>query len=170
MMKVKKLDFWAHAGEILYRMRNGGVLCTVADTAGKQNLLTVGWGQIGPNYHGNPVFIIAVAQPRYSWRFLEEVPEFVIAVPDDSLKSEVALCGEKSGRDLDKFMASGLTPVPSMHVKPPSLVECPINIECRVYTKVAPPHMLLTPEHRQHPVEQQHTIYFAEVLGVMNYK
>jgi hypothetical protein len=30
--------------------------------------------------------------------------------------------------------------------------------------------MLLTPEHRQRPIEQQHTIYFAEVLGTYGWK
>ena len=167
MPEPEELDFWSCVGEIVNRIRvkRGGVLCTVADKADRQNLLTLGWGQTGPMYHGNPIFIIAVAPRRYSWRFLEEVPEFVIAVPDDGLRSAVDLCGTKSGRVLDKFEAAGLTRVPSVHVQPPSILECPINLECRVYTSVAPPHQLLTPEHRQHPVEEQHTIYFAEVLG-----
>ena len=119
-----------------------------------QPLLTLGWGQFGPFYHGNPVFVIAVTPLRYSWRFLEQVGEFVIAVPDDSLQQAVRHCGTTSGRDHDKFAAAGLTAVPSVHVRAPSIRECPINIECRVYTKIAPPHMLLTPEHRQRPVEQ----------------
>lgn len=165
-----ELDFWEHTGEILHRMRHGGVLCTVVDQAGQQNLLTLGWGQIGPNYHGHSIFIIAVAPPRYSWRFLEEVPEFVISVPDDALQDAVAFCGTRSGRDMDKFVASGLTPVPSVHVQAPSILECPINVECRIYTRVAPPHMLLTPEHRRKPVEERHTIYFAEVLGTYGRK
>jgi len=159
------LDFWSCTDEILRRMRKGGVLCTVVDESGAQNLLTLGWGQVGPHYHRNPIFIIAVAPPRYSWRFLEQVPEFVIAVPDDSLKEAVLFCGTRSGRDQDKFEAAGLTPVPSTHIRAPSILECPINVECRVYTKVAPPHTLLTPEHRQRPLAEQHTIYFAEVLG-----
>ena len=171
MLKPQELDFWDCTAEIFMRLRSGGggVLCTVADTAGKHNVLTLGWGQIGPFYHGHPIFVIAVAPPRYSWRFLEDVPEFVIAVPDDSLRSAADLCGTKSGRDLEKFKAADLTPVPSVHVKPPSIVECPINIECRIYTSIAPPHLLLTPEHRQAPVQQQHTIYFAEVLGTYRY-
>ena len=70
---------------------------------------------------------------------------------------------------MDKFAAAGLTRVPSAHVTPPSILECPINVECRVYAQVAPPHMLLTPEHRQRPLEEQHTIYFAEVLGAYRY-
>ena len=167
MPQPQELDFWDHAGEILDRMRpgRGGVLCTVGDGAGEKNVLTLGWGQVGPSYHGHPVFVIAVTPLRYSWRFLEQTPEFVIAVPDDARKAAATLCGTKSGRDMDKFAAAGLTPAPSVHVRPPSIVECPINVECRVYARVEPPHMLLTPEHRERPLEQQHTIYFAEVLG-----
>ena len=71
---------------------------------------------------------------------------------------------------MDKFAAAGLIPVPSVHVRAPSILECPIKIECRTYTSVAPPHMLLTPEHRRRPVEDQHTIYFAEVLGTYGWK
>jgi len=161
-----ELNFWDCSSEILHRMRNGGVLCTVVDQAGKQNLLTLGWGQIGPGYHGHPIFIIAVTPLRYSWRFLEEVPEFVISVPDDAMAEAVEFCGTKSGRDYeDKFAAAGLAAVPSVQVKAPSVAEAPINVECRVYASIAPPHMLLTPEHRRRPLEDQHTIYFAEVLG-----
>ena len=167
MPELKELDFWVCAGEILKRLRPGagGVLCTVADKAGEQNLLTLGWGQIGPFYHDNPVFVIAVTPLRYSWRFLEDIPEFVIAIPNDALRPAADLCGTKSGRDMDKFKAAGLTPVPSAHVRPPSIAECPINVECRIYASVAPPHNLLTPEHRQRPLDEQHTIYFAEILG-----
>jgi len=165
------LNFWDCASEILYRMRNGGVLCTVVDKAGKQNLLTLGWGQIGPGYHGHPIFSIAVTPLRYSWRFLEEVPEFVISVPDDAMAKAVEFCGVKSGRDYgNKFVAAGLTAVSSVQVKAPSIAEAPLNVECRVYASIAPPHMLLTPEHRRRPLEDQHTIYFAEVLGAYGWR
>ena len=165
MEKRVSLDFWACSDQILDRLRHGGVLCTVVDRAGAQNVITLGWGLIGRSYHGNPVFIIAVAKPRYSWRFLEQVPEFVIGVPGEGLKDAASLCGTKSGRDMDKFEAAHLTPVPSKQVAAPSILECEVNLECRIYSRVAPPHMLLTPEHREQPLDRQHTIYFAEVLG-----
>ena len=170
MSEREELDFWACTEEILNRLREGGVLCTVVDRSGEQNVLTLGWGQIGPSYHDHPIFIIAVAPARYSWRFLEDVPEFVIAVPDDALQEAAHLCGTQSGRDMDKFKAAELTKVPSAQVRAFSIQECPINIECRIYTRIAPPHLLLTPEHRRHPVEEQHTIYFAEVLGAYRYR
>ena len=169
MPNREPLNFWNCTAEILNRMRTCGVLCTVVDQSGAANVLTLGWGQIGTFYHEHPVLTIAVTPQRYSWRFLEDVPEFVIAVPDDSLLSAAELCGARSGREMDKFKAAGLTRVPSAHVQAPSILECPINVECHVYTRIAPPHMLLTPEHREAPVEQQHTIYFAEVLGTFAY-
>ena len=171
MARREELSFWDCASEILARMRSGGVLCSVVDKAGNQNLLTLGWGQIGPAYHGHPIFVIAVTPLRYSWRFLEEIPEFVISVPDDSLREAVDFCGTRSGRDYDdKFAAAGLTAIPSAHVAAPSIAEAPINVECRIYARIAPPHMLLTPEHRRRPLEQQHTIYFAEVLGTYRWQ
>ncbi len=165
MTQRTEVVFWDYASEILHRLQHGGVLCSVVDRAGRQNLLTLGWGLIGPAYHERPIFAIAVTPLRYSWRFLEEVPEFVISVPDDTLYAAVALCGSRSGRNTDKFATAGLTRVSSTHVRAPSILECPLNIECSVTASVAPPHQLLTPEHRQHPLDQQHTIYFAQVLG-----
>jgi flavin reductase (DIM6/NTAB) family NADH-FMN oxidoreductase RutF len=161
----KELDFWSCTGEILHRFNRGGVLCSVIDKAGRPNLITLGWGQIGPSYHGHPVLTIAVTPDRYSWRALEDVPEFTIAVPDDGLARAVAYCGSKSGRDVNKFKKANLTPVPGHLVRSFAVLECPINLECKIYTRVHPPHLLLTPEHRERPLEHQHTIYFAEVLS-----
>lgn len=98
-----ELNFWDHTNEILNRMRRKGVLCTVTDNASNRNIITLGWGQIGPFYYGHPVFIIAVTPQRYSWHFLEETSEFVIAVPDDSLEKATEICGTLSGRDIDKL-------------------------------------------------------------------
>ncbi len=165
MTERQSISLYDAAENVLHRMRHGGILCTVIDHQGADNVLTLGWGQIGPAYHDHPICIIAITPRRYSWRFIQEVPEFVLGIPDDDLQDAVALCGTKSGRDMDKFEAANLTRVPSVHVKAPSIRECPINIECRAYTRVMPPHELLTPEHRRWPVEEQHTIYFAEVLG-----
>jgi flavin reductase (DIM6/NTAB) family NADH-FMN oxidoreductase RutF len=170
MHKRTSLDFWAHVHEILDRMRHGGVLCCVVGAEGETNLLTLGWGQIGPGYHGHPILTIAVTPLRYSWRLLEGGNDFTIAVPGDDLREAVALCGRISGRDGNKFEAAGLTPVPGLEVHAPSVLECPLNIECRIYARIHPPHMLLTPEHRQRPVEEQHTIYFSEVLGAYGWK
>ena len=165
------LDFWENSSTILRQMqsKHGGIICCVVDNAGNTNAITLGWGLIGPHYHRNPIVAIAVCPPRFSFHFLEETGEFVLAVPGNDMRPAANLCGTKSGRDIDKFETAGLTRVPSQHVAAPSVAECPINAECRTYTKVSPPHFLLTEKHRESPIEQQHTIYFAEVLGTYRY-
>lgn len=170
MRERKALSLCDVAQEFIQRISNDGVLCSVIDEEGVRNVLTLGWGQIGPFYHGNPVITIAVTPLRYSWRFLEAVPEFVICVPDDDLRPACEFCGTHSGREGNKFAAADLTPVPALHVRPQALLEAPINMECRIYTKIAPPHQILTPEHRERPLEEQHTIYFAEVLAIYGWQ
>ncbi len=156
--------------ERLYRQthfRGGGhgVLLTSCGEDGRPNVMTIGWGLYGTFYHDHGVAVVAVRPACYTFKLMDEVPEFVLGVPTDEIADAVAFCGKESGHTCDKFKETGLTPVPSAHVRPPSIAECPVNVECRVYHFQRPPHFILTPEHRQQPLEAQHTIYFAEVLG-----
>ena len=68
MTQRTRLDFWDVTHEVLHRMRsaNGGILCTVGDSGGADNVLTLGWGLIGPSYHARPIFSIAVTPQRHS--------------------------------------------------------------------------------------------------------
>ncbi len=156
--------------ERLYRQTDSqahgiGVLLTSIGEDGRSNVMTIGWGLYGWFYHGRPVAVVAVRPDRHTFQLLDEVPEFVVCVPTDEISDAVAVCGRESGRDCDKFKETDLTPVPSVHVSPVSIAECPVHVECRIYYKQRPPHFILTPEHREKPLEEQHTIYFAEVLG-----
>jgi len=166
-MVRKALRLEDEASFIMKQMGGPGALLTAVDGAGRTNVMAIGWGLIGRSYHGHPIFTVAVSPPRYTWRFLESSGDFVVAVGGDEVSEAIALCGTKSGREVsDKFAAAGLTPVRSYHVAAPSIRECRVNVECRTYHRQHPPHKILTPEHRHRPVEEQHTIYFAEVLGV----
>lgn len=165
-MKVNLFDY---LDQTLKMAETTGVLLTSVDKDGRPNAMTIGWLLLGRSYHENPIAVVAVRPARYTFKLLDEVEEFVIAVPSPELEEAVAFCGEKSGRYANKFEETGLTPMPSVQVKPPSIKECVINIECRIYDKIRPPHYILTPEHRRAPTPQQHTIYFAEALGTYKY-
>lgn len=149
--------------DILYeRITGPGLFMTSVGRDGTPNVMLIGWGQFGSSYVGNPSFVAAVTPRRYTWHLLEQVPEFVVAVPTDALAKAVRISGSRSGRDIDKFQAGNITPVPSKLVSAPSIEECPINLECRVYSRVDPPHTLLWPGVQN----DDHTIYFAEVVHV----
>ena len=165
-MEVNMFDY---LDQTLKTAESTGVLLVSLGRDGKPNIMTIGWLLLGRSYYRNPVAVVAVRPSRYTFKLLDEVEEFVIAVPTEELEEPVAFCGEKSGRDVDKFCETKLTPVQSVHVKPPSIKECVINIECRIYSKTRPPHQILTPKHREALVSEQHTSYFAEVLGTYKY-
>ena len=75
---------------------------------------------------------LSINPKRYSNSLIRETKEFVVNIPTADLVRIVDYCGTVSGRDADKFEATKLTPEPAELVKPPSIKECPVNIECRL--------------------------------------
>jgi flavin reductase (DIM6/NTAB) family NADH-FMN oxidoreductase RutF len=75
---------------------------------------------------------VAIAHVRYTYSLLKDEGEFVINIPDASLMEEVKICGSRSGRDGDKFVAAGLDREPSTQVQATSIARCGAHIECRV--------------------------------------
>ena len=106
------------------------VMVSVADAQGNANIITIGWvGTINTN---PPMVSISVRPERHSWHMLKESGEFVINLTTKDLVYAADYCGVKSGREVDKFAACGLTAVPGQEVKAPLIAESPVNIECRV--------------------------------------
>ena len=161
----EEINVYEHASFIFERMNDGGCLLVAMDKQGRANPMTIGWWLLGPFYEGHAISAVAVKPQRYTFRPMEESDEYVIAVPGKDIRPAVDFCGTKSGRDCDKWKETGLTPIPSVNVLTPSIKECPINIECSIYHRERPPHMILTPAHRREPTEQQHTIYFSKILA-----
>jgi flavin reductase (DIM6/NTAB) family NADH-FMN oxidoreductase RutF len=95
--------------------------------------------------------------PRHSWQIIKETGEYVINIPHEGLCDQISMTGDVSGKDLgiDKFALSGLTSAPAISVKSPIIVECPINLECKVTKTVN---------------SGSHDIFFAEVTGIQSDK
>ena len=106
------------------------VLVTCQGLDGKPNVSTISEGGVMCNHP--PMLGISVAKPHLSNRQIKETGEFVVNVPSEKLLWESDLCGCVSGRKVDKFKLTGLTLIPSLVVKVPSIKECPVNIECKV--------------------------------------
>ena len=91
----------------------------------KPNLITVGW--CGTICTQPPMLSISVRPERYSYRLIRESGEFVVNLPTEALVRAVDWCGVKSGRDVDKFAALGLTAAPASRVGPVLLEESPVT-------------------------------------------
>jgi len=109
-----------------------GFPCVLVTTA--HNIITIGMVHIFS--FSPPLVGIGVAPRRYSFNLLKQNQEYVINIPPKNLLSQVSFCGEKSGRDYDKFEKTGLTKQTSLKIKTPSIQECTFNIECKVIKEV----------------------------------
>ena len=116
------------AGNMVYPLP--AVMVSTADKEGNTNIFTVAWtGTVCTN----PAMVyISVRPERYSYHMIEESGEFVINLTTEALTYATDYCGVRSGRNVDKWKETGLTPVPAQTVKAPVIAESPVAIECRV--------------------------------------
>lgn len=106
-------------------------LITSVDRDGKPNIITL--GEVYNLSIRNPVIVgLGIAPQRYSHQLIKQTGEFVVNLPTSKIAREVDICGSVSGRVMDKFALTGLTPLSAKFVKPPLIAECPVNIECRL--------------------------------------
>ncbi|GAB3625778.1 flavin reductase family protein [Pandoraea terrae] len=63
---------------------------------------------------------------------IEEVPEFVVNVASDDNIGAVNLSAAPLPRGQSEFGLTGITPVPSLHVRPPRAKEAAVAYECKV--------------------------------------
>ncbi len=108
-----------------------GLIASI-DPEGKANVLAV--AEIFNLSIKDPVWVgISVREATYSHGLIKGQGEFTVNLPTAAMLKEVLGCGSCSGRDgTDKFEKFGLTALPSKHVRPPIIAECPVNLECRV--------------------------------------
>ncbi|RZS98422.1 flavin reductase family protein [Cecembia calidifontis] len=61
-----------------------------------------------------------------------EVPEVVINIVNFEMVEQMSLASTEYEKGINEFLKSGLTPVPSVKVKPPRVKESPAAFECKV--------------------------------------
>lgn len=78
-----------------------------ASADGVTNTMTVSWGGIGELW-GKDVVFIFIRPQRYTYELLEKTDMFSMSFFDGEYKKELGYCGKNSGRNGDKFEATGL--------------------------------------------------------------
>lgn len=81
-------------------------------------------------------------QRKDTLRNVEETGEFVVNVVSDAIAAAANASSAEVAPEVDEFQLSGLTPVPSLVVRPPRVAESPAQMECRllqvIYTSRQP--------------------------------
>lgn len=108
----------------------GPVVLLTTTRNGRANVMAMSWHMMVE--FEPPLVACVVSSADHSFAALRATRECVIAIPALELAPKVVQVGNSSGRDIDKFEAFGLTPVPGKCVTPPLVAECFANLECRV--------------------------------------
>jgi flavin reductase (DIM6/NTAB) family NADH-FMN oxidoreductase RutF len=116
---------------------------------GRDNLITLAWCM--PVSIAPPMVGVAIAPARFSHSLIRESGEFAVNVPDARLLGAVWRCGTTSGRDVDKFAASGLSRYGASAIEAPLVEQCFAHIECRVDSA---------------PTAGDHTVFVGEAVAV----
>jgi flavin reductase (DIM6/NTAB) family NADH-FMN oxidoreductase RutF len=105
-------------------------LVTVAGSERRPNVLAV--ATLTSVSYAPPILSFSIRPERYSYQLLQENPAFVVNAMTFEWATEVNFCGHCSGRDVDKFALTGLTPVPAQVVSVPAIAEAAAHVECEV--------------------------------------
>lgn len=131
------------------------------------NTMTISWGSIGHIWN-KPIFMVMVRPSRYSFELIEKHPEFTVSFPlDDSLKKALALCGSKSGRDMNKFEQANLHLEAAKEVSVPVIAECGLHFECKIVHKQAmiPEYFNASYDGMWYADKNYHTMYYGEIVA-----
>ena len=100
------------------------------DHEGKPNLMNAAWGGVCSSQP--PGVAVSIRKERHTYAAIMERKAFTIGIPSEAQMKEADYVGIVSGRTIDKFAATGLTPVRSDLVDAPYAAEFPIVLECRL--------------------------------------
>ena len=142
-----------------------------AGTKENYNSLTLGWGATGVLW-SKPVAIVYIRENRFSYRYFESNPIFVLSwYPEKYTKAVYKIFGGKSGRDTDKEKLAGFTPVetPDGGV---TYLEADKVVICRKVLRQPVPGKFLPKEFHERLGKDGliHIQYTGEVLSVWRRK
>jgi flavin reductase (DIM6/NTAB) family NADH-FMN oxidoreductase RutF len=114
----------------------GCVILVTGGTMEKANVMTFSW-QTPVNTADPCQVLLVMSHVRYTYELIKKNGELVINVPGDALLDQTHRVGTVTGRGIDKFARTGLTPLPANVVAPPLIAQCAGHLECRLARTVA---------------------------------
>ncbi len=100
----------------------------VTGTMEKANIVTIAWVSLLTS--SPPTLGISVGQKGYSGNEIKKNGNFTVNIASVDIMKEADFCGITSGKDVDKFLETGLTKMASNIIESPIIKECSLNLEC----------------------------------------
>jgi flavin reductase (DIM6/NTAB) family NADH-FMN oxidoreductase RutF len=100
------------------------------DKEGKSNVMTSSW--VGICCSKPASLMTCLREATYTHGNIMDRKAFTVNIASESFAHQAAYVGRVSGRDVDKFKETGLTPVKSDLVDAPYIKEFPLVVECQL--------------------------------------
>lgn len=161
---MKELNYMGVADEAMRGIKRGAFLTVKAGDA--LNTMTIGWAAIGLVWQ-KPIMMVAVRDSRHTFGIIEKAADYTVTIPSGNMSREIAFCGTKSGRDVNKFQECHLKTAGGQKVASPVIDVPGIHYECKIVLKTPMDPALLDKDYDKalYPQKDYHTLYFGEIVA-----
>lgn len=138
-----------------------------AGTTEHCNTMTASWGGLGVIW-GAPAATCYIRPQRYTKEFVDREDYFTLSFFGEEYRKALALCGSKSGREVDKVKQCGFTVKAADHGAP-YFEQAELVLVCR--KRFAQPmeeaNIPREIKDKWYPEKDYHTLYIGEIIEVL---
>lgn len=153
-----------HISENVFKLIGSDWMLITAGTIESLNTMTASWGGLGVLWNKNVSFCF-VRPTRYTYQFMEKSESFTLSFFEEKYRYVLNFCGSKSGRDVNKISATGITPIEdisgSIYFNEARLV-----IICKkiYFQDLNPNNFLENDIDKNYPQKDYHRMYIGEII------
>ena len=139
-----------------------------AGTKAKANTMTIGWGGVGVLWGKNVAYVF-VRDSRYTKELMDQGDFFSVAFLNEEYREALKYCGVHSGREGDKFKASGLTLAAKHGIPYPDEANLVLLCQKMAAVPITEEHFTVSGlEEKWYKDGDYHTMYVAEIIEVLS--
>jgi flavin reductase (DIM6/NTAB) family NADH-FMN oxidoreductase RutF len=162
--KFKPLDVFDLNENVFKIMEKDWMLVTAGITS-DFNTMTAAWGGLGILWRKAVAFVFIRPQ-RYTFEFAEKYDRLTLSFYDEKYRSQLNLCGSRSGQNTDKVKECGFTclETPGGGV---CFNESRLYLGCRklYFNDIEKSNIFGSEIHRLYPADDYHRMYICEITG-----
>lgn len=130
------------------------------------NAMTASWGGLGVIWHKN-VATVYVRPQRHTFSLMENSDVVSLCFLGEQFRDALKLCGTKSGKDMDKISASGMSV--SFDGETPLINESKIVLVCKkAYSDYIKEECFCDVSHlSSYPKKDYHKMYILEIQKIL---
>jgi flavin reductase (DIM6/NTAB) family NADH-FMN oxidoreductase RutF len=143
-----------------------GWMLIAVGTEAAFNMMTASWGGLGILWEKKICYCV-VRPTRYTYTFMEKSDLFTLSFLEEQYRDILTYCGTISGRDVNKAVEMGLTPVFDNGAI--YFAEARMVLVCRklYFHDITPDHFIDPSIDEFYPQKDYHRMYVGEIINCL---